>query len=59
MNRLVSAVGGQSDIQADMFITDEADECEGLPTHVQVVGKSMMDEELVEIMKVVEGVLKA
>ncbi|KAG9194975.1 amidase [Alternaria panax] len=36
----------------------DADECEGLPTHVQVVGKSMMDEELVEIMKVVESVLK-
>ncbi|KAI4620720.1 uncharacterized protein J4E87_007048 [Alternaria ethzedia] len=37
----------------------DADECEGLPTHVQVVGKSMMDEELVEVLKVVEGVLKA
>ena len=39
--------------------TDDANECEGLPTHVQVVGKSMMDEELVEVLKVVEGVLKA
>jgi Asp-tRNA(Asn)/Glu-tRNA(Gln) amidotransferase A subunit family amidase len=48
----------KSDIWANLCITDEADECEGLPTHVQVVGKSMMDEELVEIMKVVEGVLK-
>jgi amidase len=28
-----------------------------MPTHVQIVGKPMMDEELVEIMKVVEGVL--
>jgi amidase len=37
--------------------TDEPEECEGLPTHVQIVGKSMMDEELVEIMKVVEEVL--
>jgi Asp-tRNA(Asn)/Glu-tRNA(Gln) amidotransferase A subunit family amidase len=43
---------------ANMCVVDDADECEGLPTHVQVVGKSMMDEELVEIMKVVEGVLK-
>jgi len=25
---------------------------------VQVVGKSMMDEELVEVMKIVEGVLR-
>jgi amidase len=33
--------------------------CEGLPTHVQVMGKPMMDEELIEIMKVVEGVVKA
>ena len=41
-----------------MCAADDADECEGLPTHVQVMGKSMMDEELVEIMKVVEGVLK-
>lgn len=37
--------------------TDDAEESEGLPTHVQIVGKSMMDEELVEIMKVVEGIL--
>lgn len=37
--------------------TDEPEECEGLPTHVQIVGKSMMDEELVEIMKVVEKLL--
>ncbi|RAR13479.1 acetamidase [Stemphylium lycopersici] len=36
----------------------EPEECEGLPTHVQIVGKSMMDEELVEVMKVVESVLK-
>ncbi|EMD59855.1 hypothetical protein GGP41_009009 [Bipolaris sorokiniana] len=35
----------------------EPEECEGLPTHVQIVGKSMMDEELVEIMKVVEKLL--
>jgi Asp-tRNA(Asn)/Glu-tRNA(Gln) amidotransferase A subunit family amidase len=45
-------------MEANVRITDDADECEGLPTHVQVVGKSMMDEELVEIMKVVERVLK-
>ncbi|OAL01996.1 acetamidase [Phaeosphaeriaceae sp. SRC1lsM3a] len=31
---------------------------EGMPTHVQVVGKPMMDEELLEIMKVVESVAK-
>lgn len=37
--------------------TDEPEECEGLPTHVQIVGKSMMDEELVETMKVVENLL--
>ena len=29
-----------------------------MPAHVQVVGKPMMDEELLEIMGVVEGVLK-
>jgi amidase len=38
--------------------TDDADDCDGLPTHVQVVGKSMMDEELVEVMKIVEGALR-
>jgi amidase len=30
-----------------------------MPTHVQVMGKPMMDEELIEVMKVVEGVWKA
>jgi amidase len=29
-----------------------------MPTHVQVVGKPMMDEELLGIMKVVEAVVK-
>jgi amidase len=29
-----------------------------MPTHVQVMGKPMMDEELIEVMKVVESVLK-
>ncbi|KAH4214045.1 hypothetical protein HBI95_002790 [Parastagonospora nodorum] len=33
--------------------------CEGMPTHVQIVGKPMMDEELVEVMKVVESVVKS
>ncbi|KAL6705373.1 hypothetical protein ACN47E_007022 [Coniothyrium glycines] len=31
---------------------------EGMPAHVQVIGKPLMDEELLEIMKVVESVLK-
>lgn len=30
-----------------------------MPAHVQIVGKPLMDEELLEIMKVVEGVLKS
>jgi len=37
---------------------DDPEMCEGMPTHVQVVGKPMMDEELVEVMKVVESVVK-
>ncbi|KAJ4369968.1 hypothetical protein N0V83_005732 [Neocucurbitaria cava] len=34
------------------------DTFEGAPAHVQIMGKPMMDEELIEIMKVVEGVFK-
>ncbi|KAF2688416.1 amidase [Lentithecium fluviatile CBS 122367] len=30
---------------------------EGMPAHVQVMGKPMQDEELIEILKVVEGIL--
>jgi Asp-tRNA(Asn)/Glu-tRNA(Gln) amidotransferase A subunit family amidase len=37
--------------------TDVPEEVEGMPCHVQVVGRPMMDEELVEIMGVVEKVL--
>jgi amidase len=29
-----------------------------MPTHVQIMGKPMMDEELIEIMKVIESVMK-
>lgn len=29
-----------------------------MPAHVQIVGKTLMDEELLEIMKIVEGILK-
>jgi amidase len=39
-------------------LVDEPEICEGLPTHVQIMGKPMMDEELIEIMKVVEGVVQ-
>jgi amidase len=38
---------------------DDPEICEGMPTHVQIVGKPMMDEELVEAMKVVESVVKS
>jgi amidase len=37
---------------------DEPEVCEGMPTHVQIMGKPMMDEELVRVMEVVESVLK-
>jgi amidase len=39
-------------------VLDEPDVCVGMPTHVQIMGKPMMDEELIEIMKVVESVVK-
>jgi amidase len=29
-----------------------------MPTHVQIMGKPMMDEELIEIMKIIESVMK-
>ncbi|KAF1830095.1 amidase [Decorospora gaudefroyi] len=35
----------------------EPEICEGLPTAVQVMGKNMMDEELMEILSVVEGLV--
>lgn len=37
--------------------TDEPKILEGLPAHVQIMGKTMKDEELVEILKVVEKTL--
>jgi amidase len=37
---------------------DEPEYCEDMPAHVQVLGKPMMDEELLGIMKVVEDVVK-
>lgn len=37
---------------------DDADAFEGAPAHLQITGKPMMDEELLEVMKVVEEVLK-
>jgi amidase len=36
---------------------DQAEVVEGMPTHVQVMGKPMQDEELMEILKVVESTL--
>lgn len=43
---------------ANTVCADDPELSEGMPTHVQVVGKPMMDEELLEIMKVVESVAK-
>jgi Asp-tRNA(Asn)/Glu-tRNA(Gln) amidotransferase A subunit family amidase len=37
----------------------EPETAEGMPAHVQVMGKPLMDEELLEIMKVVESVIKS
>jgi amidase len=37
----------------------DAEACEGMPAHVQVVGKPMMDEELLGIMGIVEEILNA
>ncbi|OAL55606.1 amidase [Pyrenochaeta sp. DS3sAY3a] len=36
----------------------EPEKVEGAPAHVQITGKPMMDEELIEIMKVVEGIFR-
>lgn len=38
-------------------LQDNADTFEGVPAHLQVMGKPMKDEELVEILKIVEGIL--
>jgi amidase len=40
------------------MMIDEPEACEGLPTHVQIMGRPMMDEELLGVMGVVEAVLK-
>ena len=37
---------------------DDAEADEGLPAHVQVVGRPMMDEELLGVMGVVEDVVR-
>jgi hypothetical protein len=37
--------------------TDDADACNGLPTHIQIMGKPMMDEELLSVMQIVEDVV--
>ncbi|KAF1363823.1 amidase [Lizonia empirigonia] len=58
---------GKADKEADKGFWKEGveyepaynpEEVEGMPAHLQIVGKPFMDEELLEIMKVVETVLK-
>ena len=39
--------------------TDDADTIEGAPSGIQVIGKPMKDEELLQIMDIVTEVLKA
>lgn len=58
MSRLVGYVEHLGDRHALTLGVDNADAVEGAPAHVQITGKPMMDEELLEIMKVVEGILK-
>jgi amidase len=38
-------------------LADKAETYEGMPAHVQIMGKPMQDEELVEVLKVVEEIL--
>jgi amidase len=36
---------------------DDPAECEGMPTHVQIMGMPMMDEELLQIMHLIDELL--
>ncbi|KAJ4983362.1 amidase [Stagonosporopsis vannaccii] len=58
---------GHADKDADAsFVKDDVayepaydpEAVQGMPAHIQIVGKPLMDEELLEIMETVEGVLK-
>ena len=40
------------------FFQDDPDVFEGAPAHVQITGKPMMDEELIQVMEIVEEILR-
>jgi hypothetical protein len=46
-----------SEVLADHTITDNPATFAGMPAHIQIMGKPMQDEELMEILKVVDGML--
>jgi len=56
----MSLLVGHSLSAIDMSLNssvDKAESFEGMPTHVQVMGKPMQEEELIEILKAVESTL--
>jgi Asp-tRNA(Asn)/Glu-tRNA(Gln) amidotransferase A subunit family amidase len=40
-------------------VVDKPEEVEGAPGHIQIMGKAMRDEELMEVMKAVEDLLRS
>ena len=45
-------------IERDAYLSYDADEMHGLPIGVQIVGRRLEEEKVLEVMKLIEGLLK-
>ena len=59
LDRLPRTFRPRNKIEKDAYVGYDADEMHGLPVGVQIVGRRLEEEKVLEGMKLIEGILKS
>ena len=59
LDKLPRAFRPRNKIEKDAYVGYDADEMHGLPVGVQIVGRRLEEEKVLEGMKLIEGLLKS
>ena len=59
LDKLPHAFRPRNKIEKDAYVGYDADEMHGLPVGVQIVGRRLEEEKVLEGMKLIEGLLKS
>jgi hypothetical protein len=59
LDRLPHTFSPRNKIEKDAYVGYDADDMHGLPVGVQIVGRRLEEEKVLEGMKLIEGILKS